>query len=70
VSVLVLVTWEVAATLSLGDLSATTWISGSCQTTDTTGKSGCLFASPLHSSISYLQFTSLLVMLLAMSYLA
>jgi hypothetical protein len=28
----------VAATLSLGDLSATTWISGSCQTTDTTGK--------------------------------
>jgi hypothetical protein len=22
----------------LGDLSATTWISGSCQTTDTTGK--------------------------------
>ena len=51
----------------LGDLSATTWISGSCQTTDTTGKIGCLFASPLHSSISYLQFISILDILLTMS---
>ena len=51
----------------LSDLSATTWISGSCQTTDTTGKIWLSLCLSLHSSISYLQFISMLDMLLTMS---